>query len=71
MLGCGRGALQGPSRAPRHGVWVLGACVLGVIVVVAVVLEIVLAGVVVVGTSTGAVVGAGPDGDVEDWKSVV
>jgi hypothetical protein len=55
----------GRPRAPRHRLWVVGACVPGVAVVAVVVLGTVGAGAVVVGTATGAVVvGAGPDGDV-------
>jgi type VII secretion protein EccCa len=59
----------GTPRAPRHCLWVLGACVLGVVVAGAVVvLGTVPAGAVEVGTPSGAgtvVVGAGPDGDVD------
>jgi hypothetical protein len=57
----------GTSRAPRHRLWVVGACEPGVVVVAAVVLGTIPAGAVVVGTPTGAVVvSAGPDGEVVD-----
>src|SRR6266508_6480770 len=63
-VGMALSGAPGIPRAPRHCLWVVGACVLGM--VAAVVLGIVLAGTVVVGTSTGAGAGgAGPDGDVD------
>src|SRR5512133_1348530 len=57
----------GALRAPRHRLWVVGACVPGAVVGTAVLLGTVAAGAVVVGTAAGAVVvGAGPDGDAVD-----
>ena len=71
MARIGPPGTPGTPPAPRHRLWVVGACVPGAVVGTAVLLGTVAAGAVVVGTPAGAVVVAvGPDGDVVEVPGV-